>query len=67
MLQLILTKAQCFESRKTPNWNKTPVSPSLSIKKGATFVVISAKVPRATLEQTEAVEKADASMILGKL
>jgi hypothetical protein len=44
-----------------------PVSPSLSVKKGAIFVVIIAKVPKADMEQTKAVEKKVASAILEKL
>src|ERR1700730_17211850 len=44
-----------------------PLSPSLSIKKGSVFVVIIAKVPKATLEQTKDVEKKVASAILEKL
>lgn len=44
-----------------------PVSPSLSVKKGSVFVVIIAKVPKATLEQTKDVEKKVAGAILEKL
>jgi hypothetical protein len=44
-----------------------PVSPSLSIKKGAVYVVIIAKAPMATLEQTQDVEKKVARAILEKL
>jgi hypothetical protein len=89
LLQVNLTKAQSFETGKTPlpNWNKTPIaglgddaysadrggkitfpmSPSLSVKKGAVAVVIIARVPKATLEQTKDVEKKVASAILEKL
>lgn len=44
-----------------------PISPSLSVKKGSVFVVIIAKVPKATLEQTKDAEKKVASAILEKL
>jgi hypothetical protein len=44
-----------------------PAAPSLSIKKGSVFVVIIAKVPKADIEQTKAVEKKIASAILEKL
>jgi hypothetical protein len=44
-----------------------PVAPSLSIKKGSVFVVIIAKVPKADIEQTKAVEKKVAGAILEKL
>jgi hypothetical protein len=44
-----------------------PVAPSLSVKKGAVFVVIIAKVPKATLEQTKDIEKKIAAAILEKL
>jgi hypothetical protein len=44
-----------------------PVSPSLSIKKGTVFVVIIAKVPKATIDQTKDVEKKVAGAILEKL
>lgn len=44
-----------------------PVTPSLSVKKGSVFLVIIAKVPKATLEQTKDVEKKVASAILAKL
>ena len=44
-----------------------PVSPSLSVKKGSVFVVIVAKVPKATLDQTKDVEKKVAGAILEKL
>ncbi len=44
-----------------------PISPSLSVKKGAVFLVISAKVPKATLEQTKDVEKRIAGAILDTL
>ena len=44
-----------------------PVSPSLSVKKGSVSVVIIAKVPKATLEQTKDVEKKIAGAILEKL
>ena len=89
LLQVNLTKAQSFETGKTPlpNWSKTPIaglgddaytadrggkitfpiSPSLSVKKGAVFVVIIAKVSKASLEQTKDVEKKVASAILEKL
>jgi hypothetical protein len=40
------------------------VSPTLSVKKGATFLVIFARVPKATLEQTRAVEKAVALKVV---
>lgn len=44
-----------------------PISPSLSVKKGAVFLVISAKVPKATLEQTKELEKRIAGAILSQL
>jgi hypothetical protein len=44
-----------------------PVSPSLSVKKGSVFVVIIAKVPKASIDETKAVEKKVASAILEKL
>jgi hypothetical protein len=44
-----------------------PVSPSLSIKKGSVIVVIIAKVPKSSIEQTKAVEKTVAIAILEKL
>ncbi len=44
-----------------------PISPSLSVKEGAVFLVISAKVPKATLEQTKEVEKRIAGAILDTL
>jgi hypothetical protein len=44
-----------------------PVSPSLSVKKGSVFVVIIAKVPKADIEQTKAVEKKVAGAILEEL
>ena len=44
-----------------------PISPSLSIKKASVSVVIVAKVPKATLDQTKDAEKKIASAILGKL
>ena len=33
------------------------ISPTLSVKKGSVFLVIAAKVPKASLEQTKAIEK----------
>jgi len=42
-------------------------SPTLSVKKGSVFFVIFAKVPKASLEQTKAVEKAVALKIVEKL
>jgi hypothetical protein len=44
-----------------------PISPSLSVKKGPVFVVIIAKVPKASLDQTKDVEKKVASAVLEKL
>ena len=44
-----------------------PVSPSLSVKKGPVFVVIIAKIPKATLELTKDIEKKVAVAILEKL
>jgi hypothetical protein len=44
-----------------------PISPSLSVKKGSVFVVIIAKVPKATLEQNKDVEKKVAGAILENL
>jgi hypothetical protein len=44
-----------------------PVSPSLSVKKGSVFVVIIAKVPKASLEQTRDAEKKIAISIVEKL
>jgi hypothetical protein len=43
------------------------VSPTLSVKKGAIFLVIAAKIPKASLEQTKAIEKTLALKVLGKL
>jgi hypothetical protein len=39
----------------------------LSVKKGCVFFVIVAKVPKAGIEQTKAVEKTVASAVLEKL
>ena len=44
-----------------------PISPSLSVKEGAVFLVISAKIPKATLEKTKEVEKRIAGAILDNL
>ena len=44
-----------------------PVSPSLSVKRGSVFFVIAAKIPKASLEQTKAVEKTLALKVLGNL
>lgn len=44
-----------------------PISPSLSVRKGSVFIVIVAKVPSASMEQTKAVEKQIASAALEKL
>src|ERR1700683_3314453 len=43
------------------------VSPTLSVKKGPVFFVIAAKVPKASLEQTKAIEKTVAVIVLGQL
>lgn len=43
-----------------------PISPSLSVRKGSVFLVIVARVPKATLEQTKDVEKKVAGAILDK-
>jgi len=40
------------------------LSPTLSVKKGAVFFVIAAKVPKASSEQTKALEKAVALEVL---
>ena len=44
-----------------------PISPALAVKHGSVFFVIIAKVPKASFEQTKAVEKAVALKILEKL
>jgi hypothetical protein len=44
-----------------------PVSPSLSVNRGPVFFVITAKIPKASLEQTKAVEKTLALKVLGNL
>jgi len=41
-----------------------PISPTLSVKKGSVFLVIAAKVPKASFEQTKAVEKTVALKVL---
>lgn len=43
------------------------ISPTLSVKKGSVFLVIAAKVPKASLEQTKAIEKMVALKVLEKL
>jgi hypothetical protein len=43
------------------------VSPTLSVKKGSVFFAIFAKIPKASLEQTKALEKAIALRVLEKL
>jgi hypothetical protein len=43
------------------------VSPTLSVKKGSVFFVIAARIPKASLEQIKAIEKAVAVKVLGKL
>jgi hypothetical protein len=43
------------------------ISPTLSVKKGSAFIVIAAKVPKASLEQTKAIEKAVALTVIEKL
>ncbi len=44
-----------------------PISPSLSVRKGSVSLVIIAKVPKGTLEQTKELEKRIADAILSQL
>lgn len=43
------------------------ISPTLSVKKGSISLVIAAKVPKASLEQTKAIEKTVALKVVEKL
>ena len=43
------------------------ISPTLSVKKGTVFFVIAAKIPKASLEQTKAIEKAVAVKVVGNV
>lgn len=43
------------------------ISPTLSVKKGTVFFVVAAKIPKASLEQIKAVEKAVATKVVGKV
>jgi hypothetical protein len=43
------------------------ISPTFSVKKGSVFFVIAAKIPKASLKQTKAIEKTVALKILAKL
>ena len=88
ILQINLTRAQAFETGKTPipGWSKAPepgigddayivdsgkvsfpLSPTLSVKKGSVFFSIAVKVPKASSDQTKAVEKTAALEVLNKL
>jgi hypothetical protein len=44
-----------------------PISPTLSVKKGSVFFAIAAKVPKASVEQTKAIEKTVALKVLENL
>ena len=43
-----------------------PISPALAVKHGSVFFVIIAKIPKASFEQTKAIEKAVALKVLEK-
>ena len=82
-LRINLSKARSFDIGKTPlsGYTKTPESGigddaysvvgggvvTLSVKKGAAFVIIFVQVPNASPEQTKAVEKKVALKLLEKL
>ena len=44
-----------------------PVDPTLSVKRGAAFFTISALIPKASMEQTKALERTVALKIVEKL
>jgi hypothetical protein len=82
-LRINFSKARSFDIGKTPlpGYTKTPESGigddaysvvgggvvTLSVKKGAAFVIVFVEVPNASTEQTKAVEKKVALKLLEKL